>query len=128
MCDLIAVVTGAATDELDPVWLGGHLVDLWAEGVARGTAARERLGEERFVDVHVGDLVRDPVATVATAYEGIGWPFTAAAESAMAAWWAANPPGRHGTHEPDPARYGLEPGAVREQFAGYLARFGAPDA
>jgi len=128
MCDLIAVVTGAATDELDPVWLGGHLVDLWAEGAQRGLAARARLGEDRFVDVHVGDLVRDPVATVAAAYEGIGWPFTADAESAVAAWWAANPPGRHGTHEPDPARYGLDPAGVRERFAGYLARFGSPDA
>jgi Sulfotransferase family len=123
MCDLIGLIIGMVTDDLDPIWLGAHLLDLWSTAAERGLDARARLGEERFVDVPVRDLVADPVATVAGIYAAVGWDFTAEAEAAVAGWWAANPPGKHGTHEPDPADYGLDPAAIRDRFAAYLERF-----
>lgn len=125
VCDLVGLVSGLATDDLDPVALGAHQVDFWATAVERGLAGRDRLGEDRFVDVAVADLTADPVGTVAALYEGVGWAFTGAAERGVADWWMANPPGRHGGHQPDPARHGLEADAVNERFGAYRRRFGA---
>jgi Sulfotransferase family len=121
--DLIRLVTGMATDDLDRLELGAYQVELWGTAVDRGLAARDRMGEDRFVDVQVRDLVADPVATVAGIYEAVGWPFTAEAEAGVSGWWADNPPGKHGAHEPDPAAYGLDPDVLRHRFADYLERF-----
>lgn len=123
VCDLIAIVSGMVTDAVDPVVLGEHQVGFWAHAVERGMALRDQVGEGRFVDVAVGDLVADPVAAVGEIYEGVGWTFTDEAERGVAAWWAANPPAKHGEHHPDPTRYGLDPDAVRERFGPYLERF-----
>ncbi len=124
VCDLVAIVTGMCTDHVDLLALGRRQVDFYSRAVERGMALREQVGEDRFVDVHVADLVADPVATVAGIYEGVGWAFTEAAERGVAGWWAENPPGKHGEHQPDPAKYGLVDDEVRERFAPYLARFG----
>ncbi len=123
VCDLVGIVSTMTTDHLDPIALGAHQVGFWAHAVERGLGLRQQLGEERFVDVAVTDLVADPVATVAALYEGVGWDFTEAAERGVADWWAANPPAKHGEHVPDPARHGLDPVAVRERFGPYLDRF-----
>ena len=56
-------------------------------------------------------------------YEQVGWPFTADAEAAVAAYAGAHPPGRFGRHEPDPDAYGLDLDDVRERFASYTERF-----
>jgi hypothetical protein len=125
VCDLIAIISGMASDEIDPLALGGHQVGFWAHAVERGMALREQVGEDRFVDVAVGDLVADPVAAVAGIYAGVGWAFTQASERGVADWWADNPPTKHGVHHPDPSRYGLTPEAVHERFAAYLERFAA---
>jgi hypothetical protein len=123
VCDLVAIVTGMCTDELDPLALGREQVDFYARAVERGLALRDQLGEERFVDLQVADLVADPVAAVGALYEGVGWTFTDAAERGIAGWWADNPPAKHGEHHPDPARYGLVADEVRERFGPYLDRF-----
>jgi hypothetical protein len=124
VCDLVAIVTGMCTDELDLRELGREQVDFYVRSVERGIALRDRLGEDRFVDLPVDELTADPVAAVGRVYDGVGWDFTAAAERGVADWWAANPPAKHGEHHPDPARYGLVADEVRERFAPYLERFG----
>jgi hypothetical protein len=123
MCDLMGVVMEMTTDDLDAHWLGAHMLDLWSTAMARGLAARDQLGEDRFVDVWVRDLVADPVTTVAGIYEGLGWPFTAQAEAGVSGWWAENPPGKHGEHVADPSVWGLDLDAVRERFTDYRRRF-----
>lgn len=124
VCDLVGIIQGMTSDHLDPLALGASQVDFWARGVERGLALRERLGDDRFVDVHVADLVADPVAAVGALYDGVGWTFTEAAERGVAGWWADNPPGKHGEHHPDPGRFGLVAEEVRDRFASYLDRFG----
>jgi len=125
VCQLVAAVRAMATDEVDRRALGPYHVDLWTEAVDRAMAARERLGEDRFADVHLGDLQVDPVTAVAGAYERVGWPFTEEAERRVAEWAANRPPDRHGRHEePEPADFGLDMDEVRERFGAYLDRFG----
>lgn len=120
---IVGLFTAMSTDHLDRSKLGPYLLELWATGIDRAMAFRDQVGEDRFVDVHMRDLVRDPVATVAAAYEGVGWEFTGRFESALAQWAAANQQGRHGDHQPDAADWGLDVGAIHERFAAYTDRF-----
>ncbi|MEY2424140.1 MAG: hypothetical protein QOI95_4207 [Acidimicrobiaceae bacterium] len=127
VCSLIAVVRSFGTDEVDGAALGPRQTDLWAEAADRGLAAREQFGDEAFVDVWMDDLVRDPIGTMGQLYDRLRWPLTAHAESAMRAWLAGNPQHGRGGHDPSPAEFGLDEGAVRERFASYLRRFGRED-
>jgi hypothetical protein len=121
--NLIATITRMNTDGLDLCRLGDHLLELWATGIDRAMAYRDA-NPEGFIDVHMRDLVADPLGTAARVYDDAGWAWTDRSEAGLAAYWRDHPPGRHGRHEPDPAEYGLAPERVRERFAAYIERFG----
>jgi hypothetical protein len=123
VCSLVDVVRSLGTDSWDRAALGPRQVELWAQGVERGMAARDVIGEDAFVDVWMNDLVRDPIATMTSVYDRLGWPFTAAAETAMRSWSVANPQHGRGGHDPEATRYGLDADAVRERFTDYRHRF-----
>jgi sulfotransferase family protein len=128
VCSLIAVVRSVGTDHPDLAALGPRQTELWAEAVTRGLSARARHGEAAFVDVWMDDLAADPLGTVATLYERLGWTLTDRAEAGMHAWLTTNPRHGRGGHEPAPADFGLDPAAVRDRFRAYTDRFGGRDA
>ena len=70
-------------------------------------AARARLGEDRFVDVHHRDLIADPMREVSRVYEFIGCQLTPAVAQAIEAWQVENRVGAHGTHRYTPEQFGL---------------------
>ena len=123
VCSLVAVVRALCTDHVEREELGPRQIELWAEGIDRGLAARDELGEGAFVDVFMDDLVRDPIGTMQQLYDRLGWPFSSDAERNMRAWLDENPRHGRGGHDPDPSELGLDPAAVRERFAAYRQRF-----
>jgi hypothetical protein len=125
VCSLLEVVGAPASDAFDPRAIGPRQIELWGSAIDRGLETRAAIGDEPFVDFFMADLVHDPIATMAALYADLGWPFTPAAEAAMRAWSQQNPQHGRGEHAPDGARFGLDPAAVAERFAGYDARFGA---
>jgi hypothetical protein len=127
VASLVTVVRRLGTDAVDRVEIGRRQLDLWSEAVARGLAARDRLGEDAFADVYIGDLTRDPVATLGALYDRLGWTLTEGAERAMRDWLAGNPRHGRGGHDPDPATFGLAAGEIRDRFAGYCDRFEKED-
>lgn len=127
VASLVTVVRSFGTDDVDRVELGRRQFELWAKGVDRGLAARERLGDDAFIDVWVDGLTRDPIATIAAVYDQLGWPLTDQAERAMRAWLADNPKHGRGGHDVDPNEFGLDPAAIRERFDAYRRRFGNED-
>jgi hypothetical protein len=124
VCSLVAVVRSFGTDDFDRAALGPRQTQLWAEGIDRGLAAREQIGDDAFIDVWMHDLARDAIGTMRAIYDQLGWPFTAKVERAMREWLAANPRHGRGGHDPEPADFGLDEAAVRERFAEYRRRFG----
>ncbi len=125
VCSLLAVVGAPATDSFDATMIGSRQTELWGEAIDRGLASRRTLGDERFVDVFMPDLVADPIVTMGVLYDALGWPFTNRAETAMRAWQDRNRQHGRGDHAPDARDYGLEAGAVAERFADYTEQFGA---
>jgi len=119
----VASIFPAPADELDRRRLGREVEAHLREGMVAAIDSRERLGEERFVDVHHRDLIADPMGTVARVYDVLGLPLTAQVEAEIDAWQAANRSGAHGSHRYTADEYGLDPAEVRDRWQFYTDRF-----
>lgn len=124
VCKLMWIVRRMQTDDVDLHELGREQLALWSEGVRRALAFRRRVGEARFADVFMRDLVADPIATVGALYDRIELPFTAAAERAMRAWAADHPQHKHGALPYTLEEFGLDADQVHDAFRDYTQHFG----
>ena len=103
--------------------LGRELSVHLREGVERAIAARRRIGEDRFLDVHHRDLNADPIGTVRRVYAFLGLELRPDAESAMRHWHTANRSGAHGTHRYTAEQFGLRTAQLRSEFDFYIRHF-----
>jgi len=85
---------------------------------------RDRVGDDRFLDVQYNDLIADPVAAVTRIYEHFGLPVDEETVRRAGDFQEENPQGKHGAHEYTPEQFGFEPERVRRRFAAYTERFG----
>ncbi len=122
---LVMNVRQPYSDAVDADVVGAHALRRCRVAMGRALAARDAVGDERFVDVSYRALVDDPVAVVRDLYDKLGRPLTEGEEGAMAAWLVANPRHRHGAHRYGLSQFGLTSEAVAEGLAPYGDRFGA---
>lgn len=81
-----------------------------------------------FYDMYFADFAADQFAEVAKIYEAFDLPMSDEGRTAMQAYIAAHPKGSDGIHRYEPEEYGVDPAAVRHQFARYIEHFGlAPE-
>lgn len=92
-------------------------------GVERATAARARIDEHRFFDVHHRDFVTDPFGTIERIYHFLGKELRPETRAKMASWHAANRSGAHGTHRYTAEQFGLSADGIRCDFADYMQRY-----
>lgn len=92
------------------------LADRRAAGTVPGT-----FGDVRFVD-----LMADPVAAIAGAYDQIGRTITDEHARAVVDYLAAKPRGKHGTHAYTCEEWGFDAGQLRRSMAGYLDAYAVP--
>lgn len=123
LCSLLSLAHQTFIGRIDYEWLGENCPWQAEQHANRLMDARDQLGEERIIDVHYADLMRDPIATMRTLYRALGDEFTPAAERGMRAWLADNPQDKFGRHEYQLAKYGLTPEMVRPRFERYLSRY-----
>jgi hypothetical protein len=69
----------------------------------------------------------DPIGAVASAYDRLGLPFTAEAETRMREFLAAQPAQEHGGHHYTFAQTGLDENELRDRTARYREYFDVPD-
>jgi hypothetical protein len=86
-------------------------------------AFRDSGNESRFFDVSFGEVQRDPMAAVAKLYAELGDDLSVDARQRMQDWWAESSKERSGPHTYSAETFGLDPAAIREQFAFYYDRF-----
>ena len=103
-------------------WGFGAMLDGVIEGRATG-----RLPDAQFADLRYADLLADPVAAVAGAYDQFGWELPDPTRRAMADYLAAKPQAKFGTHTYSLEDFGLDPAEERARFTPYQQRFGVPD-
>lgn len=125
-CSLISTLTGTFSDADHTAYIAAHWTDMLAESVARSDSFRASHSDHEIIDVRYADLVTDPLGTVERIYAACDREFGEPARGAMAAFIAANPKGRFGTHDYRLEDYGLDAGAITERFAEYTARYDIP--
>ncbi|WP_187366201.1 sulfotransferase family protein [Trebonia kvetii] len=108
----------------DPRRFGAEWSALEEMGLHRGLEVRDRVGDDRFLDVQYNDLITDPVAAVSRIYEHFGLPVDDETIRRVGDFQEENPQGKHGAHDYTPEQFGFEPERVRRRFAAYTQRFG----
>jgi hypothetical protein len=89
----------------------------------RAVEERARIGEERFLDVHHGELVADPQGTIRRIYEWLGLELTPDTARTIFDWQDRNRMGAHGTHRYTPETYGLTADRIRSEYRSYIEHF-----
>lgn len=93
------------------------------EHIDRPLAARRRLGDDRFFDLHYADLMRDPVAVMGSLYDWAGDELSASTEHAMLHWLEEHPQDRHGSAPYSLDGSGVTRGDLHPVFEEYLSVF-----
>jgi hypothetical protein len=114
----------ASAGELDLTRLGPEVSEHLRIGMENAIAARGRIGEDRFLDVHHVELIRDPPGTIRRVYEFLGLHLDYKTELTIKEWQTTNRSGAHGTHQYDPADFGLSAEQVRSDYDFYIEHFG----
>jgi hypothetical protein len=126
VCSLIRTLSATFTDADHRIQIGKRWVDVLTQCVDRVDAFRAAHPNHPIIDVQYTDLMSSPVPTISGIYEAAGWSLDDRAAAAMTAHVAENPKGKYGRHTYDLAEFGVDEAAIRDRFAGYVARYDVP--
>jgi hypothetical protein len=112
------------TRHIDRAALGRQECERWSAGTGLiiDAADREKFAEPIF-HVHHRDLVGDPLGTIENLYRHFGLTLDAEAAARIERLVTANPDGGYGANHYRFDMFDIDPVALRERFAPYLARF-----
>jgi hypothetical protein len=117
---LSRAVLGADIDVTDVV--SNVLRQLQAH-VARPLRARQRIGDDRFFDMHYAALMRDPIEVMRSLYDWAGDELTPSTEDAMVKWLERNPQDRFGVQPYSLDGSGVTIADLEPVFDHYLSTF-----
>jgi hypothetical protein len=120
---LVSTILPPAEGQRDMRALGREICDHLRIGMEHAVAARGRIGESRFLDVHHRDLVADPKRVLRQTYEWLGLELCAAVEQEMLDWQEANQMGAGGAHSYTAEQYGLSTAQIRSDYDFYIRHF-----
>jgi hypothetical protein len=123
LCGLISLAHRGFLGKVDTEWLAANYPKQAAAHADRAMNARDRIGEDRIIDVHYAELMRDPMGEMRKLYTKLGDDFSAGAQAGMQAWLDDNPQDKFGVHEYKLAQYGLSKERLEPLFERYLARY-----
>lgn len=89
----------------------------------RFEVARDRIGEDRFVDIDYRDVAREPLAQARRVLEKMGLPADGGSEAAMAEFMAGNQREQRPMHNYSLERFGLNEEDIKSAFAQYRSRY-----
>lgn len=122
---LTGLLRRMASDDVDLGECAAQSYEEIAVGLDRCMTQRDKLPDDRVIDVLFADFMRDPFATIATVYERLGRELRPEAEQRMRAFLAEHP-GDGGRGRYTWADTGLDAGEVRERVRPYQERYGVP--
>ena len=122
-CSLITTAHMGFLGRADVEWISQDMPWQAVQHAERGMNARDRIGEDRVIDVHYADMIRTPIETMRKLYAQLGDDFTPEAEAGMQKWLDDNPQNKFGRHEYKLDQFGLTPEKVTSMFERYLSRY-----
>jgi hypothetical protein len=122
LCKLLSMPAGMVLGEsVDKELIGRNAAMQMREHVIRPLRLRERIGHDRFFDLHYAETMTDPIGQMRRLYEWAGDPITPDVEQRMQTWLDANPQDRFGRSEYTLAEFGLSKEQLEPVFEEYLA-------
>lgn len=86
-------------------------------------AARERIGEHRFIDIDYREVGKEPMAQAERVLSRMGIPVNAQLEEVLAEFLAGNKREQRPMHDYSLERFGLDEEAIKREFATYRERY-----
>ena len=123
LCSLISLAHRGFLGKVDTDWLAENYPKQAAAHADRAMDARDAIGEDRIIDVHYAQLMRDPIGEMRKLYAKLGDDFSEGAQAGMQAWLDDNPQDKFGVHEYKLAQYGLSKERLEPLFERYLTRY-----
>jgi hypothetical protein len=120
---IVSTILPAPDGERDMHKLGREISNHLRVGMEHAIAARERIGEARFIDVHHRDLAADAMGTLRRIYDALGLELSTSVENAVVEWQEANRAGAHGVHRYTAQEYGLTVDQIRSDYDFYIRHF-----
>jgi hypothetical protein len=120
---LVSAIFPDSATELDLHRLGHEVSNHLRVGVEQAIAARARIGEDRFHDVHHREFVADPMGVVRRVYDFLGYELTPSVEQTIADWTVVNRSGAQGTHHYTAEQFGLSDAQLRDDYRFYTDHF-----
>jgi hypothetical protein len=117
---LSRAVLGCEVDTADVV---SNVLRQLRAHITRPMKARERIGDDRFFDLHYSALMRDPIGVMRSLYDWAGDELTASTEQSMLDWLERNPQDRFGVQPYSLSGTGVTRADLEPVFAEYLAAF-----
>jgi len=117
-------IAGEAPQGDERIAFGRIAVEHQCATLLKGMRARNRIGEERFVDISYHDVMAGPVAVVERIYSHCGLAVSEEHVRAIETWLRNNPQTKHGVHRHSPQAFGIDGDAINRQLAPYIERFG----
>lgn len=122
ICSLVTGWRSLYEGGADAKAIGAWQVELYADMMETMMDVRAKADPAQFFDIPFRDLITDPVAAIARAYDHFGFALSAEGERRMRDWHRTNPQHKHGGHKYTLEQFGLVEGAIRERFARYADR------
>ena len=125
LASLVYTVRGIVTDTVDPKKVGPEQLEWWAKSLDHAMKVRDRHADkaDQFMDMQFEEVIADPVAALARAYEHFDIPWSDEVENRMREFLAESPRGKHGSHRYELEDFGIELGQIRERFASYCRAY-----
>jgi hypothetical protein len=122
-CSLNAMLIRMKSDEIDPKMVGPYASKRWASMTHGLMQLRDRIGDDRFIDIQYQDLLDRPLDEARRVYERLGRKMTPADEAAISRWLEENKREKWSPHIYDLETYGLSEDLIKSDFAAYRARY-----
>ena len=123
---LVSAIFPPSSTPRDPHQIGREVSNHLREGMEHAIAERQRIGEDRFLDVFHWDLNADPMGTIKRVYEWLDLELRPAVEARMAEWQRSNRSGAHGAHAYTAEQFGLSHAQLRSDYDFYIRHFDIP--
>jgi len=123
---LVSAILPAAAGERDLQRLGREASEHLRIGMQNAIAARGRLGEKRFFDVHHRELNADPMGVLERIYAFLELELRPEVRREIDCWQQANRSGSHGTHSYTPEQFGLSKAQLHSDYDFYIRHFDIP--
>lgn len=123
ICSLVAGWRALYEDNVDRQAIARWLLDLWATRLERGLEVRRERDPQSFFDLHLREVLSDPVGAVRRIYDHFGLEMTPEAERRFRDWKDENPKGKYGEHRYRAEDFGLTDDGIADRFRAYMQHF-----